>query len=445
MSSCHDYDSIRRLAKERGCPVTDLLVLAAKNDPFYCHLPRRLTAVRWFARLWGKLDLGAGPQVHVRRLHYRLVSQDPRVRNAYTTVYLNTDKQWHDLVEAVRDARFLDLVPQNRFVDRRNDEPLIRLPQYTNSGAILTTSGGSYALEALSGDLPALPSLLLLKPDAAQRYHLEIWCEKTTVNDILEPLANFYGLNVVTGSGDLSATACVNVVERAIISGLPVRILYLSDFDPAGQNMPVSVARKIEFELRKRNLALDIQLIPIALTHDQTVELRLPRIPIKESDMRGARFEERFGEGATELDALEALHPGRLENMLVAAIERFYDKRLQRRIDAVATRVWATLRDITESVHRRHADEVAALERSWQQIIDQVEDFRGQAERTWDAIHEDLERERPDLSEFKWPSATAGDEFAEPLFDSRRSYDEQLGFYKQHQGKTNGNAGEDEQ
>jgi hypothetical protein len=277
--------------------------------------------------------------------------------------------------------------------------------------------------------------LLLIPPDAAQRYHLEIWCEKTTVNDILEPLADRYGLNVVTGSGDLSATACVNVVERAIISGLPVRILYLSDFDPAGQNMPVSVARKIEFELRKRNLGLDIQLIPIALTHAQCVELRLPRTPIKESDMRGARFEERFGEGATELDALEALHPGTLESMLIAAIERFYDTRLQRRIDKVAARVWATLRERTASVHHRHADEIAAVEQAWQQVVDQIEEFREQAQQTWSTIHAELERERPDFDEFKWPSAAAGDEFAQPLFDSRRSYEEQLHHYKAHQGK----------
>jgi hypothetical protein len=81
--SCHDYETIKALAAERGCRIDDLLVLAAKNDPFYCHLPRRHTAAQWFAGLWESLDLGSGPKVHVRRLHYRLVSQN--VRTADTT------------------------------------------------------------------------------------------------------------------------------------------------------------------------------------------------------------------------------------------------------------------------------------------------------------------------------------------------------------------------
>jgi hypothetical protein len=49
----------------------------------------------------------------------------------------------------------------------------------------------------------------------------------------------------------------------------------------------------------------DIKLIPLALTRDQVITYQLPRIPIKESDGRRAGFEERYGAGAVELDALE--------------------------------------------------------------------------------------------------------------------------------------------
>jgi hypothetical protein len=38
------------------------------------------------------------------------------------------------------------------------------------------------------------------------------------------------------------------------------RILYISDFDPAGAHMPVSVARKIEYLLRRDGHDLDIRL-----------------------------------------------------------------------------------------------------------------------------------------------------------------------------------------
>ena len=40
------------------------------------------------------------------------------------------------------------------------------------------------------------------------------------------------------------------------------------------------------------------------------------------------RFEARFGEGATELDALEALRPGELEQILTQEIERYFDNNL---------------------------------------------------------------------------------------------------------------------
>jgi hypothetical protein len=74
--------------------------------------------------------------------------------------------------------------------------------------------------------------------------------------------------------------------------------------------MPVAMARKIEHNLRTNAPDLDIQVRVVLLTKEQCEEYRLPRSPIKESERRAARFEERFGEGTTELDALEALHPG---------------------------------------------------------------------------------------------------------------------------------------
>ena len=49
-----------------------------------------------------------------------------------------------------------------------------------------------------------------------------------------------------------------------------------------------------------------------------------------------AKFEERFGEGMTELDALEALHPGELQRILVTEIERYYDDGLD---DEIANEV----------------------------------------------------------------------------------------------------------
>jgi hypothetical protein len=135
-----------------------------------------------------------------------------------------------------------------------------------------------------------------------------------------------------------SDTRCQELVDRAQEHGRPVRILYISDFDPAGMSMPVACARKIEHRLRTDHLDLDIEVRPVALTYDQCRQYRLPRTPIKESELRADLFEKRFGEGATELDALEALHPGALRRILVDEIARYYDRSLNARVEKLQTR-----------------------------------------------------------------------------------------------------------
>ena len=52
-----------------------------------------------------------------------------------------------------------------------------------------------------------------------------------------------------------------------------------------------------------------------------------------------AAFEARYGEGVTELDALEALHPGELERILTPEILRYYDDTLDDQIDSVMSQV----------------------------------------------------------------------------------------------------------
>jgi hypothetical protein len=238
-------------------------------------------------------------------------------------------------------------------------------------------------------------------------------------------------------------------VERALESQRPVRILYISDFDPAGMNMPVAVARKIEYRLRRDQLTLDIQVRPIVLTFEQCVRHHLPRTPIKETDRRANRFEDRFGEGATELDALEALHPGELRRIIEAEISRYYDDTLDRRLSHEAGRIRRSLSTINREVHDLHRDEIEELESDWTQIASDheaaIEEWTDRAETVWDTITEELEEHKPDLSATEWPEPVEGDEDADPLFESSRDYVQQIDRYKQHQGKLtarkNGNGG----
>ena len=146
--------------------------------------------------------------------------------------------------------------------------------------------------------------------------------------------------------------------------------------------MPVAVARKIEHRIRTDDLGLDVQLRPIILDEHQCQEYRLPRTPIKESERRKDRFEERYGEGATELDALEALHPGELRRILIREISRYYDGGLDQQIAEVTAQLDATLTDINARARDEHADELAELRASYEQIVRRHnEQLQGVAER----------------------------------------------------------------
>ena len=52
-------------------------------------------------------------------------------------------------------------------------------------------------------------------PRVARPYFVEIWPEKTTVNDVLMPLAYQYGLNIIPASGETSALRCRELADRA--------------------------------------------------------------------------------------------------------------------------------------------------------------------------------------------------------------------------------------
>jgi hypothetical protein len=91
--------------------------------------------------------------------------------------------------------------------------------------------------------------------------------------------------------------------------------------------------RQVEYWLQDYAPGCDIKLTPLGLTREQVITYQLPRIPIKDSDARKAGFEERYGEGAVELDALEALYPGILAELVRGAIEPYRDLHLAARCE----------------------------------------------------------------------------------------------------------------
>jgi len=453
------YEKIHQLKKESGCKINDLLVMAPQNDPFYVGSKAQMEQAEWFARLWEKCRFEFG--VHLRRIHYVLVSE-LEIEKANGKPYENTIEDWEYLNASGRYARYLDLVDPRAFVDKRNPEPRIFRPyQRTISEPdwqTLTYTWNGWELPKINTNLTdninwVMPGYVVGGYEYSeyfQPYHIEIWEEKSTMDDILVPLCEKYNVNLVTGIGFLSITRVLDLLERAD-SEKPIIILYISDFDPAGVQMPIQISRQIEFWLDKNALNLDIKLKPIILTKEQILEYKLPRVPIKESDRRKANFEETFGEGAVELDALEALHQGEFAKIIKENILKYRDDGLEEEFAEAEKRAEESLKDEWEPIRKKFKGKLDGIKTETKEIIekyqnelkkidknmrDELAPNKDRLKSLWQDIKNEIEQIHVILPTVPAPEVTDMTDIY--LFDSQRDYMGQLEVYKQH--KSNGKA-----
>ncbi len=430
-----NYETIKVLAKESGRKVTDLIALAAQNDPFYTGTPGELTLAEWFADFYHS-RYTPGTRVHVRRCHYKILSLGMMLPNGKP--YENTEECWNTLLLATKAARYLKLVDVAMFEDRKNDDPISYISDSSYDPEI-NVYGDLYSSDLQLPDFPDLPSYNIDNYYAAQGYHIELWCEKTTMNDVLLPLCQRYGAVLQTGAGELSITATKALAERIQQRGKPARIFYISDFDPAGQSMPVAVARKLEYFVRSDQLEVDVRLFPLVLTAAQVRQYRLPRTPIKESERRKDGFEKHHGTGAVELDALEALQPGELQRILRTYIESYYDTNLERRTRAARSVLEQDLQQMRHETLERYMNQVDERRQELEQIRadfgPRMQKYSDKLQLLWQEMSDELKASTPDLDEYPLPEAEAATEIGTGLYNSERDYLEQIDVYKSFQGK----------
>lgn len=399
----YDYESIKELAKQSGMKVADLLALAPQNDPCYVGTPADMEMARWFADIWERAGYTSG--VHLRRIHYWIVSQSPAVIMPTGMAYENTDLCWKYLGQASKKARYLGLVEIADIADNKNPAPHVH--------ALYGSDDPDYEIHIPRLDDPHV-WIYGINVHNAQPYHLEVWCEKSTMNDVLLPVCDRYGANLVTFEGEVSITACYNLVQRIEeADGKPTRIWYISDFDPAGNSMPVAMSRKVEYMLGSYGHDFDVRIKPLALTVEQIEQYHLPRIPIKETERRAARFEDAFGTGAVELDALEALYPGQLGDLLENEISLYYSRAAARETNEQESALRQAIDEKVSEITARYKAQIDAVKA----MLDEMSKIE------IDASEYGVERFEPHV-----------DEDDDWLFDSERSYISQIGHYKAHKG-----------
>jgi hypothetical protein len=411
-----NYSTIKALAGEIGTSYKNLIALAPQNDPFYTGTDGDVVKAQWFAEIWRRA--GYTGQAHLRRVHYWVVSQEPAIKlpapvswkpkgskqRKSTDVYVNNLACWKYLCQAAKMARYLGLVAIADVADNKNPEPH-KHAEYSASG-----------LPRLYIEVPEIDDWYFhvsnMETQQGQPYHLEVWCEKSTMNDVLLPVCERYHANLVTFEGEVSITACYDLVQRAAEAGRPVRVFYISDFDPAGNSMPVAMSRKVEFIAQDFD-GLDIRVDPLLLTAGQVDEYQLPRVPIKESETRAGNFEAAFGAGAVELDALEAIYPGELASLVDAALAEYFSEEAaeatRKLRQALEKEVQAKLAEITDP----YKEQLEALRGMFEQMAAVPAGI--------DATQYKVEKAEPKADEANgW------------LFDSQRDYVDQLPYYKRH-------------
>ena len=373
------YDRIKQLKRDlrqQGVKVNipDLLALARNNDPFYAGAPACRVMAEWCTDQLDAVGLLV-PGVHLRRVHYRLVSQNPPPLLWTGVTYQNDSRSWQCLNIASKAARYLKLVDVEMFDDHRNPDPLIVMaPQKASdppAWKIPTDwiEWDAWLLPEIQIDLADDLDWSIPEPEvsgytysmADQPVVVEVWIEKSTQEDWLKPLCRRWGVNYVSGIGFQSITGAINALKRLDdfnrqANPKPLRIFYLSDFDPAGVFMPDGTARQLEYWVDQFAPGADIRLTPLGLTYEQVKEFKLPTIPIKETDKRMENFKKRYEvDGGVELDALEALYPGTMTRIVTEAIRPFRDNTLPERLrDAEEA--------ATEAVNAAWADSQATFE-----------------------------------------------------------------------------------
>jgi hypothetical protein len=419
-----------RLERGRKPPVKDLIVLAPQNDPFYAGTEGQQAMAEWFADIFGQ-STGA----HLRRIHYRLVARADVVR-ADGVLYENDANSWAYLNSASRFARYLGLVDPEDIVDRRNPAPNIYVAPGYGLGPEWSYEIDANRLDRISSHLgnSYLPPVEVetevdgyLYEEALQPYHVEVWAEKTTMNDILVPLCSSLGANYVSGAGYQSITAMVSLLrDRVAGSEKPCRVLYVSDYDAAGRNMPKQMARQMEFWIERYASDYDIRVEPIVMTAEQAEDY--PKAP---------------DSGAVELDAMEELSPGRLARIVSESVAQFRDEDLYRKVhenareaqevvdkavlDAIASELDGVERlkgeaDIIYERYRPRLEDLAA------ELNEELSPLDERLETIQQAIREKLATLDPNLPSLPEGEADPDDEGW--LFDSRRDYFEQLRHYK---------------
>jgi len=227
--------------------------------------------------------------------------------------YINSHDDWTWLQRIANVARWLGYVAFAAVTDERNAGPVIYTVDPNQPKVWIQDQSFMAGPRSFDAMLPVVGSDFMDSRFAhRQAYRIVLIGEKTSLADVLEPVARRHQAEMVLPTGELSTTLLYGIARRAWMDGRPCRIFYFFDFDPSGWHMPIEVSRKLQALRELEFQTLDVQLRWCALTFEQVKSHALPGTPLKETERRADRWRARWGVEQTEIDALATLKPLRL-------------------------------------------------------------------------------------------------------------------------------------
>jgi hypothetical protein len=344
---------------------------------------------------------------------------------------------------SIKYARYLGLISNNDIVDEKTSEPL-NYTGYVDGNVSVDAHSQVVTSEFVELDaleLPSLPSYDVGKYDVPQAYHVELWCEKSTMNHILEPIARRHQSVYQDLSGESSATRVREAAERMVSDGRPARIGYISDYDPAGENMVRAMAVKLQHALIDLGSDIDVRVYRVALTQQQVEDYSLELIDLKTSEKRAKTFAVKHGQlgkpQGTELDSIEATNKGLLGLIVTNWLAHFYDDRLSREVidgrEAYEEILEEASDNALEPMRKRVSDFQNRYNETLKLVIAAMKPLIEERDQLWEEAVQmlfDNENLLPD-AEVPVPEYSE-DEPSVPLYNSKRNRLEQNLYWQFH-------------
>ena len=320
---------VEKAAAKTKTSLAALTVLSTAVDPYRLDTDAGHRDGGWIAEQLNRL-LAPGKKIHWRGLHYLLVSTTSLTK-PNGEAYRNIEEDWTWLIDtAGKAARWLGYIPFERITDNRNAEPVI-----FHKARVVPKSVISVGVEVAIPDANDLtPTPVAEGFVARQRFHFVIFGEKASLESILLPIARAKQADLYLPTGEISDTLLYRIAADAAKDGRPLVVFTVSDCDPSGFQMPVSIARKLQAFKDLLFSKLELAVVPVALLPEQVHELGLPSTPLKDGEKRADKWTEAFGIEQTEIDALMVLRPDTLRELVEAAFAPYYDDTLERRVEA---------------------------------------------------------------------------------------------------------------